>query len=165
MKQNVRKMIMPVLIVVFAVFVAALPGYSASVMGKDGRFIAYDDGTVLDTRTNLMWPAKDNGGNINWFHAKNFTENFRAGGYMDWRMPTIAELETLYDGRKLQNVECGGAPVHLATDLIKLTCRYAWSSERQGGEFAFYFFDRGYSRFYPQSWDGLRILPVRLGGR
>jgi len=35
-------------------------------IGKDGRFIAYDDGTVLDTRTNLMWAAKDNGSNINW---------------------------------------------------------------------------------------------------
>ena len=24
-------------------------------IGKDGSFIAYDDGTVLDTKTNLMW--------------------------------------------------------------------------------------------------------------
>jgi len=28
---------------------------------RDGRFIAYDNGTVLDTSTNLMWAAKDNG--------------------------------------------------------------------------------------------------------
>jgi len=33
--------------------------------GRDGRFIAYSNGTVLDTRTNLMWAAKDNGSNIN----------------------------------------------------------------------------------------------------
>ena len=35
-------------------------------MKKDKRFIAYDDGTVLDTKTNLMWAAKDNGSNLNW---------------------------------------------------------------------------------------------------
>src|SRR5450759_5881470 len=32
---------------------------------RDGRFIAYDNGTVLDTRTKLMWAAKDNGSDIN----------------------------------------------------------------------------------------------------
>ena len=32
---------------------------------RDGRFIAYDDGTVLDTRTNLMWAAKDKDNDIN----------------------------------------------------------------------------------------------------
>lgn len=29
-------------------------------IANDGRFIAYDNGTVLDTGTNLMWAAKDN---------------------------------------------------------------------------------------------------------
>lgn len=33
----------------------------AGEKAKDGRFIAYDNGTVLDTKTNLMWASKDNG--------------------------------------------------------------------------------------------------------
>ncbi len=33
---------------------------------RDGRFIAYDNRTVLDTSTNLMWAARDNGSNIDW---------------------------------------------------------------------------------------------------
>ena len=39
---------------------------TGSEIGRDGRFIAYNNGTVLDTRTNLMWAAKDNGSDINW---------------------------------------------------------------------------------------------------
>jgi hypothetical protein len=60
----------------------------ASEIGRDGRFIAYDNGTVLDTKTNLMWAAKDNGSDINWSNAKSYCENYRGGGYKDWRMPT-----------------------------------------------------------------------------
>ena len=36
------------------------------IIKRDRRFIAYDDGTVQDTKTNLMWAANDNGSNINW---------------------------------------------------------------------------------------------------
>jgi len=48
-------------------------------IGKDGRFIAYAEGTVGDTRTGLMWAAKDNGADINWQHAKSYCENYRGG--------------------------------------------------------------------------------------
>jgi len=34
---------------------------TAGETARDGRFIAYDNGTVLDTKTHLMWAAKDNG--------------------------------------------------------------------------------------------------------
>jgi len=53
---------------------------TAKEIKRDGRFIAYDDGTVLDTKTNLMWAAKDNGSNINWQGAKSYCENYRGGG-------------------------------------------------------------------------------------
>jgi hypothetical protein len=43
----------------------------AGETGKDGRFIPYDNGTVLDTKTKLMWAANDNGSNINWANAKS----------------------------------------------------------------------------------------------
>jgi tetratricopeptide (TPR) repeat protein len=64
---------------------------------RDGRFIAYSNGTVLDTQTNLMWAAKDNGSYINWQDAKSYCENFSGGGYTDWRMPKQNELAGLYD--------------------------------------------------------------------
>jgi hypothetical protein len=48
---------------------------------RDGRFIAYDNGTVLDTKTSLMWAAKDNGRDTTWESGKSYCENYRGGGY------------------------------------------------------------------------------------
>ena len=135
---------------------------------RDGGFIAYDNGTVLDTRTNLMWAAKDNGSNINWANAKSYCENYRGGGYSDWRMPTQDELEGLYNanktGKKSPTGGCGGN-YHL-TDLIHLTCCCPWASEMRGYEAAYFHFVSGRPRFWhPNSLydDGHRVLPVRSG--
>lgn len=59
--------------------------------------LPYDNGTVEDTDTGLMWTAKDNGGPIIWGEAKSYCSNYREGGYTDWRMPTQDELTGLYD--------------------------------------------------------------------
>ena len=45
---------------------------TAGEVGRDGRFIAYDNDTVLDTKTELMWAARDNGSEINWANAKSY---------------------------------------------------------------------------------------------
>ena len=68
------------------------PVSSPKEISRDGRFIAYDNGTVLDTKTNLMWAAKDNGSDINWDNAISYCENYQGGGYTDWRMPARDEL-------------------------------------------------------------------------
>lgn len=98
----------------------------ASILKRDDRFIAYKDGTVLDTKTKLMWAAKDNGGDITWPQARAYCENYRGGGYMDWRLPSYAELASLYDTSKTYKSDCG-SEVHI-TDLIHLSCRMFWTS-------------------------------------
>jgi tetratricopeptide (TPR) repeat protein len=134
--------------------------------GRDGPFIAYDNGTVLDTRTNLMWAAKDNGYDINWYNAKNYCENHRVGGYTDWRMPTLDDLAGLYDRSKTQWIGCvKNAPtIFLATDLIHLTCCCPWASETRGSEAANFAFNHsiGDGLFWdPKSRDiRARALPV-----
>ena len=128
---------------------------------KDGRFIAYSNGTVLDTKTNLMWAAKDNGSNINWANAKSYCDNYRGGGYTDWRMPTQDELAGLYDAAKTYKSDCD-FDVHL-TELIRLTCTWAWASEARGSDAAYFFnFFVGERSWLPQSGTNrLRALPVR----
>ena len=71
------------------------------MIDREDRFIAYDNGTVLDTQTGLLWAAKDDGKGMNEQDAKVYFKNYRAGGYADWRMPTVDELEAIYDQRKL----------------------------------------------------------------
>ncbi len=129
---------------------------------NDGRFVAYDDDTVLDTRTNLMWAAKDNGSNISWVAAEGYCENYRAGGYSDWRMPTQDELAGLYDEAKTYKSACG-YDSHL-TELICLSCYRAWASETRGSEASNFNFLDGLRSWYPQSGDNCyRALPVRSG--
>ena len=137
---------------------------SSEETGRDGRFIAYSNGTVLDTRTNLMWAAKDNGSNINWANAKSYCESYRSGGYSDWRMPTQNELAGLYDGGKTQQNEAYPPyPLHL-TELINVTSCCPWAPETRGSKTAYFNFYIGFRRWGHQSDDSyFRALPVRSG--
>jgi len=135
---------------------------SAGETGRDGHFIAYNNGTVLDTRTNLMWAAKDNGSDIYWQGAKSYCENYRGGGYSDWRMPTQDELAGFYDAGKTYKSDCG-YDVHL-TELVHLTGSWIWASETRGSEAASFNFFSGSRYWSYQSYDTFgRALPVRSG--
>lgn len=129
---------------------------------RDKFYIAYDNGTVLDARTNLMWAARDNGRDINWANAKIYCENYRGGGHTDWRMPTQDELAGLYDASKTHKSACGFES-HL-TELIRLSCTALWASEIRGSDAANVNFNGGYRYWLPQSGAySLRALPVRSG--
>lgn len=54
-------------------------------------------GYWVDSSTGLMWAAKDNGKNVNWHQATSYCRKLRVGGYTDWRLATIDELEELID--------------------------------------------------------------------
>jgi hypothetical protein len=135
---------------------------------KDGRFIAYEDGTVLDTKTNLMWASKDNGESINWSNAKSYCENYRGGGYSDWRLPTQEELAGLYDkgiGYKPVSAVRGGYDYKVyLTILITLSCWGEWASETLGSDAAVFDFYNGNLRWSAQSYGlNIRALPMRSG--
>ncbi|MCX5828359.1 MAG: DUF1566 domain-containing protein [Deltaproteobacteria bacterium] len=87
-------------------------------VARDGRFIAYDNETVLDTGSGLMWAAKDNGKDVEDYGAGKYCKNYRGGGYTDWRMPTQAELARLFDSNK-----------NIVTALIKITKCCPWPSD------------------------------------
>ena len=101
----------------------------------DGRFIAYDNGTVKDTKTGLMWAAKDGGKAIDEADLKTYFENYRAGGYDDWRMPTIDELEEIYD-EGTENKH----GYHL-TKLIDLAGEWVWGLDGRDLGTSFGFID------------------------
>ena len=127
----------------------------SSEISRDDRFIAYDNSTVLDTRTNLIWAAKDNGSNVNWANAKSYCENYRGGGgCTDWWMPTQDELAGLYDD--------SGNYKNVIT--ITTTSRWVWASERRGSDAAVFIFFNGLRFWLPQSKASFtRALPVRSG--
>ncbi|MEN6639043.1 MAG: DUF1566 domain-containing protein [Smithella sp.] len=153
--------------ILLGVFVCVGSASAAKETVRDGRFVAYDDGTVLDTGTGLMWADKDNGADLNWAGAKSFCESFNAGGYTDWRMPTKNELAGLYDGSRRD-----GRGLHMASSLITLSGCCPWTSDTcismmpqydMAGYYAFVLsFSSGQSVCSHQGLDrDVRVLPVR----
>ena len=141
-------------------------GSKSAVKARDGRFIAYEDGTVLDTKTKLMWAARDNGSDINWTDAKKYCESYRGGGYADWRMPTREELSALFDSEITNTTSpsagCSGG-YHL-TNLINMTCCCAWASNASDADAANFNFYVGLRGMHYLSFSyNLRALPVRDG--
>ncbi|MEE9913466.1 MAG: DUF1566 domain-containing protein [Deltaproteobacteria bacterium] len=139
---------------------------AATGQAADDRFVVHHGNqTVWDSRTNLMWAIKDNGSDISWTGAKSYCENYQAGGYRDWRLPTNDELASLYHADKTFPAPCAGNfNIHVVTDLIKLTCFAAWSSGMRGTDAAHYNFVYGQEFWYLQSHTyGMRALPVRSG--
>jgi hypothetical protein len=109
---------------------------------KDGAFTVYDDGTVLDTKTKLMWMGRDNGSAMSWPDAKKYAQDYRGAGYSDWRLPTLAEVSALFDKAKTRRSYCAPAvdelgaqidEVHL-TDAIHLSCTRLWTSQERSGK-------------------------------
>jgi len=150
---------------------AAQTTSNAGEKARDGRFIAYDNRTVLDTKTNLMWAAMDNGSDINWQGAKSYCENYRGGGYTDWRMPTLDELAGLYDESKSRPTSSCRAlfssyTIYVATELINITCFKVLASDTNGSEVGNFWF--AMPRAPRKSWhkqsfsENSRALPVRF---
>lgn len=81
--------------------IAALINKTAETVNAAGkRFKARTDGTVLDTRTHLMWTLLDSEASlkdcIDFSGAKTFVAGLKTGGHDDWRLPSPEELEALY---------------------------------------------------------------------
>jgi len=131
-------------------------------IGRDKHYIAYDNGTVKDTKTGLMWAAKDNREEIKWSDAKRYCENYRGGGYTDWRMPTEDELAGLYD--KSEGYQVTQINYHL-TELIELSACCPWASEYSAFSASGFNFIYGHRINAPQSASSSgqlhRALPVR----
>jgi hypothetical protein len=118
-----------------------------------------------DPDTGLTWTKADNGSDINWNQAIAYCSNLRLGGYSDWRLPTIDELQGIYD----HSIEIPGywsRTGEAITWHVKGNLKLSgspWSSNQKNLKEAWYFeFDNG-SRFSIRlgfSQDG-RALCVR----
>ena len=154
-----------VVVILMGAFISLKPSMAANKArlankASGGRFVAYNDGTILDTQTNLLWAARDNGKDINWTDAKFYCENYNGGGHKDWRMPTKDELQGLYD-----RMIFGNNHYHI-TKLITLTGAFLWASDVKYSRVAYVSFINNRTTWF---WDPRknksrsRMLPVRYG--
>jgi OOP family OmpA-OmpF porin len=129
---------------------------SDSVPTDDERFTKIDADTILDNQTGLMWASHDNGQDIGWLDAKRYCEEYRGGGFADWRMATEKELQTLYvEGKK-------NSAGYFITELISLTNCCLWSTDVSMNSAWIFSFKTGNRPWgYQADTYQLRALPVR----
>ena len=87
-------------------------------------FVDNGDGTISDTRANLMWKKDDSfkeyGYGINWFEAQDYCEILnekKFAGYEDWRLPSGEEAKSAFSFTQ-SNTDKDGAETHIS-DLFE----------------------------------------------
>ena len=131
------------------------------------RFNDNGDGTVTDHQLGVMWAQTDNQGDINWNQAKlwvKYTFPYTIPAqYDDWRLPTLAELESLYVHEKAYKgyeADCGKRIKTVPE--IKLSCGWVWTAKTSAIQAYFFSFNRGLpSSARMVHKRNYRALPVR----
>ncbi len=71
-----------------------------------------------------QWTATTNGADLPWADAQRHCETLELGGYDDWRLPTLAELESLHDPAEEQGlptaIDLDGCCIWSATSVAEL---------------------------------------------
>ena len=85
-----------------------------TIVSDEERFIDNGNGTVTDTRLNLMWKKTDSFQDtnkwVNWFKSKNYADKLneeRFAGHSDWRLPSEDEAWSLFDMSKTSQDKYG----------------------------------------------------------
>ncbi len=84
------------------------------------RQFIFSDGTVTDTTTGLMW-QQETARRMSWEAAISYCKGLTVGGYRDWRLPTIQELQSIVDYTRY-------GPTIDTTAFPGIMSSYYWSS-------------------------------------
>jgi hypothetical protein len=129
-------------------------------------------GVWIDPDTGLMWAGRDNGKGVSWKRAVKYCRDSRLGGFSDWRLATLAELESIWDKNAKSPGRVGKrADIWPVKGNLFLT-GHPWSSEfrrddRGRNSGYSWFFDFGNGRRdndpsgFPYPSDNKRALCVR----
>jgi len=129
------------------------------------------DGTVTDSATGLIWAQADSGTGMNWEDALAQAEGSTLGGYDDWRLPNVKELQSLVDYTRSPDTTGSAAidPVFSATQITNLAGQtdygFYWSGttharfDGSGSSGAYVAFGRGMG-----SMDGTNATDVHGAG-
>lgn len=99
------------------------PGEDADYNINPPFFINNGNGTITDTVTGLMWQQID-GGEMTFDKAVIYASDLVLGGYSDWRMPSILELNSLLNHDK-------NNPALNTVYFTATAAQYWWSGQKQ----------------------------------
>ena len=157
-------------LLVFMVFVMALPQSAGSAERKtlvaEERFVDNGDGTVTDTKHQLMWQKADSKEEVTFRNAEQYCKTLKLGGYSDWRLPNPDELDRQVVFELLKPLHSRDAHAHFdlywssdPTVLIPFNYRPSY-----GGEVSRTYFAREGTRAYVRAVRPLGAAKPESGG-
>jgi hypothetical protein len=127
-------------------------------LGSGPRLKDNGDGTILDTRTGLIWLQLPSERKMTWEESLKYCVELRVNDHKDWRLPNIKELRSLSDDQIIRpSIDRKFFP-KVGSDLF-------WSSTTQSNrpERAWYMdFSTGLVTYSDKS-DALYVLALRDG--
>ena len=115
---------------------------------------------VSDNITKLQWQDNSDASSITktWADANTYCENLSLGGFTDWKLPSISELQTIVDdGKYYPSVN---------SIFKNISSGYYWSSTANAyySDYAWvvYFHNGGYTSYYYKYYSGY-VRCVRAG--
>ncbi len=147
------------------------PAQGPAVIGTQGNYIKLADGTVIDTKNKLMW-FSITAGRFPFETMRSVVDycgQLDRGGYHDWRVPTNAEVKSLYldrpQGAGGYYSKCNQTYTVKLTNLIRLDCTHViavsaftesdgWGVDMTTGQVC----EGGHPS---DIWRVARVLPVR----
>ena len=115
--------------------------------------------TWTDPSTGLTWAARDNGKDVSWKGAGKYCRQLRIGGHSDWRLPTLEELEGIYDENANSPGLAGKIVFHWYVKGNLFLTGHPWSSEyrtddrgRDSGYYWYFSFNDGRPNNEPSGW-------------
>ncbi len=125
--------------------IGAMPGkteaktfYVLYVRGNENYgkndFVDNYDGTISDLATGLTWQQGDSEIGVNWESSLNYCVDLDLGGYEDWRLPDIKELQSILDYTRSPSYTNSAAidPIFLIGSILNekgvIDYPYFWSS-------------------------------------
>ena len=104
-------------------------------MSEQNRFQDNSSGVITDTKYNKYWLPKDSWGDLgqwrNFNEAKSYTQLMNqvyAGGFSDWRLPTLEEAKSLYD-QALGQRDWDDEAVFIDALFVTKCANFMWTSE------------------------------------
>lgn len=103
--------------------------YACQVFAADSsptsEMIDQGGGVLKQVATGLQWSQSDNGADIDWTAAGKFCAAKGAG----WRLPSVAELQSIHDKSGQSENRCGPGFTCKVSPLFHLTGPWAWTNE------------------------------------
>jgi hypothetical protein len=127
-------------------------------MGNEkSRFLKRDDGTIYDSVTSVTWMANDSRLDLDKVVSYSEAEEYmkeankkKAGGYSDWRIPTIHEASSIYDKEKL-NKDFKDGDIYLDSVFPVGAANCTWTSSTRGKEAQIMFYANGCPYWYEKN--------------